>query len=54
MQDWESQSINSLDISISRSLQLEYAIPAAKISALSSVTVIEVVSYRDDGELHPD
>lgn len=36
MQDRESLSINSADTSISRSRQLESAVPASKISALSS------------------
>ncbi len=36
MQDRESLSINSQDTSISRSKQLETAIPPSKISALSS------------------
>lgn len=36
MQDRESLSINRMDTSISKSTQLDYAIPASKISSLSS------------------
>ena len=44
MQDRESKSINSSDISISRSSQLDYAIPAAKIAALSSGEFVGIVA----------
>ncbi|MBE9599934.1 conjugal transfer protein MobC [Pedobacter sp. MC2016-24] len=51
MQDRESRSINSSDISISRSLQLEYAIPAAKISALSSGEFVGMVADNPDQKI---
>jgi hypothetical protein len=51
MQDRESLSINSSDISISRSLQLEYAIPAAKISALSSGEFVGMVADNPDQKI---
>ncbi len=44
MQDRESYSINSGDTSISRSKQLELAIPASKISALSSGEFVGMVA----------
>ena len=44
MQDRESISINSGDTSISRSKQLEYAIPASKISSLSSGEFVGMVA----------
>src|SRR6185437_11317882 len=44
MQDRESYSINSGDTSISRSKQLESAIPSSKISALSSGEFVGMVA----------
>lgn len=44
MQDRESLSINSADISISRSKQLESAVPASKISSLSSGEFVGIVA----------
>ncbi|MCO6148940.1 conjugal transfer protein MobC [Flavobacterium sp. NRK1] len=44
MQDRESLSINSSDTSISRSKQLEAAIPASKIAALSSGEFVGMVA----------
>src|SRR5690606_25246053 len=44
MQDRESLSINSADTSISRSRQLESAVPASKISALSSGEFIGMIA----------
>ena len=44
MQDRESLSINSNDTSISRSKQLESAIPASKIAALSSGEFVGMVA----------
>jgi hypothetical protein len=44
MQDRESLSINRTDTSISRSKQLEAAIPASKISALSSGEFVGMVA----------
>nr|WP_294931219.1 hypothetical protein [uncultured Flavobacterium sp.] len=48
MQDRESLSINSSDTSISRSKQLESAVPASKISALSSGEFVGMVSDDPD------
>jgi hypothetical protein len=48
MQDRESHSINSNDTSISRSRQLEAAIPPSKISALSSGEFVGIVSDDPD------
>lgn len=48
MQDRESFSINSGDTSISRSKQLEYAVPASKISALSSGEFVGMVADDPD------
>ncbi|WP_423147341.1 conjugal transfer protein MobC [Rubrolithibacter danxiaensis] len=44
MQDKESLSINSSDTSISRSRQLESAVPASKISALSSGEFVGMIA----------
>lgn len=44
MQDRESLSINSADTSISRSKQLESAVPASKISSLSSGEFVGLVA----------
>ncbi|MCR4029500.1 MULTISPECIES: conjugal transfer protein MobC [Flavobacterium] len=48
MQDRESLSINSSDTSISRSKQLESAVPASKISSLSSGEFVGIVSDNPD------
>jgi hypothetical protein len=48
MQDRESISINSGDTSISRSKQLESAIPTSKISALSSGEFVGIVADDPD------
>jgi len=48
MQDRESLSINSSDTSISRSKQLEAAIPPSKISALSSGEFVGMVADDPD------
>ncbi len=48
MQDRESLSINRTDISISRSKQLEVAIPPSKISALSSGEFVGMVADDPD------
>lgn len=48
MQDRESFSINSSDTSISRSKQLESAIPPSKISALSSGVFVGMVADDPD------
>lgn len=44
MQDRESLSINSGDTSISKSKQLDYAVPASKIAALSSGQFVGMVA----------
>jgi len=51
MQDQESRSTNSSDISISRSPQLEYAISAANISALSSGEFMGMVADNPDQKI---
>ena len=48
MQDRESLSINSTDTSISRSKQLESAVPLSKISALSSGEFVGMVADDPD------
>ena len=44
MQDRESVSINRTDTSISRSSQLDYAIPASRIASLSSGEFVGMVA----------
>lgn len=51
MQDRESLSINSGDTSISKSKQLEYAVPASRISALSSGEFVGMVSDTPDQKI---
>jgi type IV secretory pathway TraG/TraD family ATPase VirD4 len=51
MQDRESLSINSQDTSISRSKQLEAAVPPSKISALSSGEFVGMVSDDPDNKI---
>ncbi|WP_433766153.1 conjugal transfer protein MobC [Flavobacterium ginsenosidimutans] len=48
MQDRESLSINSSDTSISRSRQLESAVPASKISTLSSGEFVGMIADNPD------
>lgn len=48
MQQRQSVSINSSDTSVSHSTQLDYAIPASKISALSSGEFVGLVSDDPD------
>jgi len=48
MQDRESISINRQDTSISRSKQLEFAVPASKISGLSSGEFVGMVADNPD------
>ncbi|MGN7811617.1 type IV secretory system conjugative DNA transfer family protein [Flavobacterium sp. 22076] len=48
MQDRESISINSSDTSISRSKQLEAAVPASKISCLSSGEFVGITADNPD------
>jgi hypothetical protein len=51
MQDRESYSINSGDTSISRSKQLDSAIPSSKISALSSGEFVGMVADDPDNKI---
>ncbi|PWS28494.1 conjugal transfer protein TraG [Pedobacter yonginense] len=51
MQDRTSLSINSSDTSISKSLQLEFAIPASKISSLSSGEFVGIVADNPDQKI---
>jgi hypothetical protein len=48
MQERESKSINSSDISITKSTQLDYAIPASTIASLSSGEFVGFVSDNPD------
>jgi len=48
MQDRQSLSINSSDTSISKSTQLDYAIPASKIASLSSGEFVGIVADNPD------
>jgi hypothetical protein len=51
MQDRMSRNINSNDISITQSSQLDYAIPAAKISALSSGEFVGMVADNPEEKI---
>lgn len=51
MQDRESLSINRSDTSISRSKQLEAAVPASRISALSSGEFVGLVADNPDEKI---
>jgi hypothetical protein len=51
MQDRTSLSINSSDTSISKSTQLDYAIPASKISSLSSGEFVGIVADNPDQKI---
>jgi hypothetical protein len=51
MQDRESISINSRDTSVSRSKQLEMAIPQSKISSLSSGEFVGLVADNPDQKI---
>jgi len=48
MQDRESVSINSSDTSVSKSTQLDYAVPASKIATLSSGEFVGIVADSPD------
>ncbi len=52
MQDRQSLSINRNDTSISKSKQLESAVPASKISALSSGEFVGMVADNPDELIH--
>ena len=51
MQDRESLSINRADTSISRSKQLEFAVPPSRISALSSGEFVGMVADDPDNRI---
>ncbi|WP_276348125.1 conjugal transfer protein MobC [Daejeonella sp. JGW-45] len=51
MQDRESRSINSSDTSVSKSTQLDYAIPAAKIASLSSGEFVGIIVDNPDQKI---
>ncbi|WP_425273473.1 type IV secretory system conjugative DNA transfer family protein [Pedobacter miscanthi] len=51
VQDKESKSINSSDISVSRSTQLDYAVPSAKIASLSSGEFVGIVADNPDQKI---
>lgn len=51
MQDRTSLSINSSDTSVSKSLQLDYAIPASRIAALSSGEFVGMVADDPDNKI---
>ncbi len=51
MQNRESRSISSSDTSISKSLQLEAAIPASKIATLSSGEFVGIVADNPDQKI---
>jgi len=52
MQDRSSLSINSNDTSVSKSTQLEAAIPASKIAALSSGEFVGIVADNPEERIH--
>ncbi|WP_052265900.1 conjugal transfer protein MobC [Pedobacter kyungheensis] len=51
MQDRQSKSINSTDVSISKSSQLEMAIPASRISSLSSGEFVGIVADNPEEKI---
>jgi hypothetical protein len=51
LQDKESRSISSSDTSISRSTQLDFAIPASKIASLSSGEFVGIVADNPDQKI---
>jgi len=51
MQDRQSTSINSSDTSVSKSTQLDFAIPAAKIASLSSGEFVGFVADNPDQKI---
>lgn len=51
VQDKESKSISSSDVSISKSTQMDYAIPASKIAALSSGEFVGIVSDNPEEKI---
>lgn len=51
LQDKESRSISSSDTSVSRSTQLDFAIPASKIASLSSGEFVGIVADNPDQKI---
>lgn len=51
VQDKESRSISSNDVSISKSTQMDYAIPASKIAALSSGEFVGIVADNPEEKI---
>lgn len=51
LQDKQSKSINSSDISISKSSQMDFAIPASKIATLSSGEFVGIVADNPDQKI---
>ncbi len=51
VQDKESKSISSADVSISKSTAMDYAIPASKIAALSSGEFVGIVADNPDQKI---
>lgn len=51
MQGRESRSINSADISISKSTQMDFAIPASKIASLSSGEFVGIVADNPEQKI---
>lgn len=51
LQDKESRSISSSDVSISKSTQMDYAIPASKIATLSSGEFVGMVADNPDEKI---
>ncbi|RZK10817.1 MAG: conjugal transfer protein TraG [Flavobacterium sp.] len=52
VQDKESKSISSSDVSISKSTQMDYAIPASKIAALSSGEFVGIVADNPNEKIN--
>jgi len=52
VQDKESKSISSSDVSISKSTAMDYAIPASKIAALSSGEFVGIVADNPDQKIN--
>jgi hypothetical protein len=52
MQDRQSMSINSSDTSMTKSTQLDYAIPASKIASLSSGEFVGIVADNPDCKIN--
>lgn len=51
MQDRQSMNINSSDVSVSKSTQMDYAVPASKIATLSSGEFVGIVADSPDTKI---